>query len=268
MPVDPFTPVIFTAKSGALSVRLDREDGTSLHLHSIVDPEKEADYFSGLELWGDRIILAGCGLGYHIRKALSAIRNGSRVLLIEFYEELADRALESFPKEIRNNTVVVTAASKYPEEEIKTFMKSCNNLQIVKHPPSYKAHEEFYCRMLDAVIPSRGTHDAIMPSAKAPRRPNSVLLMQGDFFVEQELRRVAEQNGMKTSILFYKSENSIVGYESNLQKLIMKGGTDLIVSVNMLGFDGDGILGEYSYRMGIPVAVWFVDDPRPILLNR
>ena len=60
----------------------------------------------------------------------------------------------------------------------------------------------------------------------------------------------------------------MIGYESRLQNLIQTGKPGVVVSVNMLGFDGNGILAEHTCRSGIPVAVWFVDDPRPILLNQ
>jgi len=35
----------------------------------------------------------------------------------------------------------------------------------------------------------------------------------------------------------------------------------------MKGFDGNGQTGRIARRFGVPIVVWFVDDPRPILLN-
>ena len=36
----------------------------------------------------------------------------------------------------------------------------------------------------------------------------------------------------------------------------------------MKGFDGNGILSETALRFDIPVIIWFVDDPHPILLQQ
>jgi len=36
----------------------------------------------------------------------------------------------------------------------------------------------------------------------------------------------------------------------------------------MMGFDGSGVLSDLSFKYGIPVCVWFVDDPAPILLHQ
>ena len=36
----------------------------------------------------------------------------------------------------------------------------------------------------------------------------------------------------------------------------------------MKGFDGNGFLPRYAKQKGIPLVIWFVDDPRPILLHQ
>jgi predicted glycosyltransferase len=66
----------------------------------------------------------------------------------------------------------------------------------------------------------------------------------------------------------YEKAGSALSYESRLQYLIQSEKPDVIISVNMLGFDGNGMLPELAARSGIPVVVWFVDDPHPILLHQ
>ncbi|MBN1577406.1 MAG: glycosyltransferase [Chitinispirillaceae bacterium] len=255
---DPFKLTYFTAQSGALSARLDKEDGTSLHLHSLVDPEKEADYFADLQLWGDRIVLAGYGLGYHLQRALTSVNQDAAVLLVDYYEELAGRALESFPAPLRGRVTVVSGGNGCRHEQVRAFLKGGRYVQIVKHPPSFHAHEDFYRSVLQILSCGR--------PLSAP--PKAMMLMQGDFFAEQELRQAAEENETHVASFFYKKWESMSCYESQLQHLIQTEGPEIIVSVNMLGFDGNGILAEHTSRAGIPSAVWFVDDPRPIVLNR
>ncbi|MBN1307089.1 MAG: glycosyltransferase [Chitinispirillaceae bacterium] len=255
---DPFKLTYFTAHSGALSVRLDKEDGTSLHLHSLVDPEKETDYFADLQLWGDRIVLAGCGLGYHLQRALTSVRCDAAMLLVDYYEELAHRTLESFPASLREKVTIVSSGNGCPEEQVRAFLRGGHYVQIVKHPPSFHAHEDFYRSVLQLL------------SRKQPlsKPPAAMMLMQGDFFAERELQRAAEKHGTTVLPFLYKKWESMDCYESQLQRLIQTGRPEIIISVNMLGFDGNGILAEHARREGIPAAVWFLDDPRPILLNR
>lgn len=256
---DPFTPTLFTAQSGGLSVRLDHEDGTSLHLHSLVAPEKEGAYFSELRFWGDRIVLAGCGLGYHLTQAMETVGQGSRkILLIEYYPELAERALKLFPGKAREKVTLITHGTDDPEEAIRDFLHGGRLVQMVKHPASFRAHEDFYRKILRECSggPDRSADTDV------------ALLMTGSFFVEEELKKAVEKTGSSVYPFNYRECTSLVLYEQRLQELLQKACPDILISINMLGFDGNGILTDYAGRAGIPVVVWFVDDPRPILLNQ
>ncbi len=255
---DPFRLTFFTARSGALSVRLDHEDGTSLHLHSLVDPEREADYFSDLQFWGDRIVLAGCGLGYHLKRALASVKPDTAILLVDFYEELATHCVTSFSGYLRDRVTVILPSTGRWEKRVHDFLKDGKYVQVVKHPASYHAHTDFYRMVLKVVADERSI----------PRNQKAIMLMQGDFFIEKELAQAALGQGIPVVPFCYKKWKTINSYELHLQKLLQTTEPRIVVSINMLGFDGNGILADYTNRSGVPVAVWFVDDPRPILLNQ
>lgn len=255
---DPYTLVLFTAQSGALSARLEHDDGSLLHLHSIVAPEKETRYFSDLCFWGDRIVLSGCGLGYHLKRALESVQRGTRVLLVEYYKELAVRCLEQFPANVREQVTLITRETGNTEEMITRFLSSGTYLQVVKHPPSMQAHREFYREIL-----------GICSNKPSVNRPvDSVMLLLGDFFLEKELAAAAEKEQVRTVPFAYKKWSSVTAYESELQQLLQKQHPQAVLSINLLGIDGNGILAEYCQRAGVPLLVWFVDDPRPMLNNR
>ena len=255
---DPYTLVLFTAQSGALSARLDGADGTALHLHSLVDPERESAFFSDLTFWGDRVILAGCGLGYHLKSAIGSLGGDARLLLIEYYDELASRCLSRFPDEVRDRVTVVSRTDPGARNRVTEFISQGKYVQVVKHPPSFRAHREYYRDLLSVA--------GRKPSAA--RLPGTVMVMQGNFFLEKEIE-AATENGKTAAVPFpYDKWESVTAYESELQRQLQTAQPGAVISVNMLGFDGNGILPEYCRRMGIPLIVWFVDDPRPILLNR
>ncbi len=255
---DPYTLTLFTAQSGVLSARLDHEDGSLLHLHSLVDPEKESTWFTELRFWGDRIILAGCGLGYHLKRAIASLPETTRLLLVEYYEALAERCLEQFPPEVRDRVTVLTRKENCTSDTVVRFLAGGRYVQVVRHPPSWRAHREYY----------RDIVQRFSKPSLLTRGSNSVLLMQGTFFLEKELAAAADTGTATVRSFRYGEYESVTAYESELQKRIQTDRPGAVLSVNMLGIDGNGILSEYCRREGIPLIVWFVDDPRPILLNR
>jgi len=95
-----------------------------------------------------------------------------------------------------------------------------------------------------------------------------MLLLYGDFFLQQEIRNAAIQCGYEPVLLDYRNFSETQQYQSELQKQIQRTKPEFILSINMLGFDGNGVLSELSWKFGIPVIIWFVDDPRPILLHQ
>lgn len=246
---------LFEAQSGRLSAKLLREDGLTLHLHSLVKPEDEWMYFEETDIWGDRLIFAGTGIGYHLSGIREKIPSDSRVLLIDFYEQLVQICKKEFFPE--TDTVEISSETVDPLRKIREFLQGGRYVQIVKHPASFSAHRDYYSALLDSVL-----------SGSSVSGSGNILVLYGKFFLQEELCRAFAQNGIKAVPFEYEKADSVLKYESRLQYLIQKEKPELIVSVNMLGFDGNGILGDFSSRSGIPVAVWFVDDPDPILLHQ
>lgn len=255
---DPYSLTLFTAQSGVLSARLDHSNGTSLHLHSLVAPEREADYYSNQECWGDRLILLGCGLGYHLRHVLATLPENATILIVEYYKELANRTRNVLPEELHSRITVITNNDDNWQAIATSFLIGGRFTQTIKHPASFKAHPEFYEKVTEVLF------------RKAPQVADvtSVAVMQGDFFVENEMCNAAEKNGCKIIPFQYKNYLTLYEYENHLQRLIQYSAPSVFISINMLGCDASGILGEYSLKAGIPVVIWFVDDPHPILLNQ
>jgi spore maturation protein CgeB len=254
----PYTVSLFSTNTGALSARLDHTNGTFLHLHSLVDPEMEAEYFSTIKIWGDRVLLAGCGLGYHLKKNLMSITPDAKILLLEYYDELAAYSKKMISRIVGNAVTVITNNDEDWESIVKEFVSGGKFIQIIRHPPSFRANEAFYRPVLKLAQTYR----------LSVKTANTFILMQGGFFAEQELSAAAQMHGAVCASFWYKENDDGALYEAALQKMIQTSAPEAIVSINMLGIDPDGILSEYAQRYGIPVVNWFVDDPRPILLNR
>ena len=253
--MDSMNLKIFKAQSGMLSAKLVKQDGATIHLHSLVKPEEEWKYFDGLQVWGDRLVLLGTGLGYHLPGIVKKIPHGCRVMLIDYYEELLKNCKKEFFSEIQ--TVEISSVTPDKEHLISSFLQGGCCLQFIRHPASVFARREFYNQLTSLFFPEgEGS------------KSGSALVLHGKFFLQEELCRALSSIGMRAVPFEYGKAGSALSYESRLQCLIQSEKPDVIISVNMLGFDGNGMLPELATRSGIPIVVWFVDDPHPILLHQ
>jgi spore maturation protein CgeB len=256
--MNSFELVLFEAQSGALSAKLEHSDGSTLHLHSLVDPEAEGRHFYDLTIWGEIIVLEGTGLGYHLNLALKGINKNVTLIILEYYKKCADRCAASLQELYGVEPVIITSETKNREQIFKEHLDKGRLIQVIKHPASYKANQKFYDLMF---------HSVTWSTAHSGQSKNTVLF-SGKFFLQRELNNAVVTAGERCTALKYEMLKSPVAYEKEVQYIVQSGKPDLFISVNMLGFDGNGIFSEYTYRYGIPVAVWFVDDPRPILMSQ
>ena len=99
--------------------------------------------------------------------------------------------------------------------------------------------------------------------------PGPALLLSGNHFLALELRDACTAVLGEPTLIF-PSENQSTGLalEAHLHELLATSRPSCIISVNMKGLDDQGIVATAARRRGIPLIVWFVDDPRPILLSR
>ena len=246
---------LFHAQSGALSARLEHDNGKMIHLHSTVKPEDEGRYYEELNIWGDRIIFLGSGLGYHIEAIVGRIPPGSSVILIDFYDELVRLCKEKyFPGEEVN---AISSESLDKDQVLKSFLLGGRYVQVIKHPASYSVNREFYDGLLSSIR-----------SGVSGKGSGTALVLYGKFFLQEELCTALEKNNFKAVRFEYDKADTSLKYESELQYLIQKEKPEFVLSVNMLGFDGSGVLGEICWNSGIPLAAWFVDDPNPVLLHQ
>ncbi|GEM_PF-689534 len=257
---------LFTASSGKPSARVVLPDQTSRHIHSTVKPEAEADYFQSLHFWGDIIIFAGIGLGYHLSEKISQIPPAALVIILDYFDEFISNAINNSFSSLPNK-VYTLSESTYQQnrQQIQTILKNNRTslIQIIKHPASFDIHRGFY----DAVLSDICSAPHQTPAKKT--RAQNVLLLYGRFFLQEECRRAfTEINKDAPPLFHYETPASMPEYESLLQKTIQKEKPDFILSINMKGFDGSGTLPETASRYGLPLVVWFVDDPHPILLQQ
>ena len=248
---------LFVARSGLLSARINR-NGRLLHLHSAIKPESEADHFSGMEFWGDLIVFLGTGLGYHIAPYLDGIPAGVKILLIDYYPRCIEHCRETCFAGLTHDIIALSGETAEADRVARECSAGARYIQVIKHPASYHANRAFYESAMESLRFKR------IRASEA----STALLFSGNFFVEQELKNALSAAGRGPALFNYNDIDHVPQYESFLSKAIQKHRPRYILSVNMKGFDGGGIVCDVSRRMGVPVLVWFVDDPHPIMLSQ
>jgi len=268
---------VFQAKSGELTARVYDSgvsglDGSSERnqaphtkmpefrlLHSAVEPEKEFEYFPEQEIWGDTLVLTGTGLGWHLNLNLPGWQNLLQVVLLDFHPEALEytkqRIQEVFPA---LRCYLLDANEECMGDELLRHL-SCLQLgkvQWIEHKPSREFKQQWY----------RQTESRLEKALRTKiRKQQKVFLLSPGHFLHTELQNAASELGL---VFLQGSEpqrrDDFPGESRDrLQKIWAHETPELIVSVNAEGWDL--AVQRMAHRLGVPIALWFVDDPRPIL---
>lgn len=237
------------------------EDGTETCLHSLYDPIREADSFVAGPVDAAVLVFLGTGLGYHLPRSLANNPHVSRVILVERYPELAELAAARLAQGWSGRIDVVTlpSAGRFPPDPEELDAAA---LYVVPHPPSVRAHPAWYdhYRILLATV---GRTNSATDRPHAAGRPFTILVPFEAYYVQRECIHGLESLGHRVVVLDCRGRE---GDEASLFGEALRGERpDLVLSVNMRGLDRRGVAAEMLRRLGIPLALWFVDSPEFIL---
>jgi spore maturation protein CgeB len=250
---------LFTAQNGMMSARIVLPDTTTRHIHSVVDPSIESKFFKKFEFWGDLIVFTGIGLGYHITKKIKEIPSSSSLIVIDYFDELIALAKTGLFAGLPNSITFISASSALNLPPVVVSKR----VQIIKHPASFAIHSGFYESVLAKI---HGETRALPMADKKPRQ--SAMLLFGNHFLEEEIRSALCARNIEPVLFRYNNFSFGMEFENAFSRCIQENRPSFIMSINMKGFDGNGALAEITERFNIPVIIWFVDDPRPIVLHK
>lgn len=142
------------AKNESITARVHTFDGRSIQLHSLYNPEKEAqDWLKHIELLPNTVyIVLGFGLGYHVRALLNQLPMNSHVFVVEYSRGesllatsrkifknanwLLDERMDSLVNgDVRDMAAVINKTMQ--EKEIKKVVVS-------HHYPTMQIYREYY----------------------------------------------------------------------------------------------------------------------------
>jgi len=250
---------VFAGRRGEETARVVGEGGRSCYLHSLYDPRGEAAAFVPAPFSASTILFLGTGLGYHLPLTLAANPQVRRIVLVERYPELAARAAE---RVAGTGTIVevVTVTPGDPAPPLPADLDAAA-LAVVSHPPSLNANPAWYARYQIASATAGHERPA---GPRAPRGgPLTVLVPFEAYYTQRECINGFISLGHRVVILDLRGKE---GEEVPLfREAILRERPDLVFSVNMRGLDRQGVVAGMLERLGIPLALWFVDSPEFIL---
>jgi spore maturation protein CgeB len=262
---------LFTAQNGMLSAKIC-SNGIFRHLHSLVDPAVESRFYKNIDFWGNILVFAGIGLGYHIATSTAAIPKATLIIVIDCYNELIEHCKKNVFVGLPNRTIWISASeADNALESALSFLKTTppGRVQVIKHPASFDINKTFYEPILDRIFSCvKKSDDKRLPAPLPQTAPCCALILYGNFFLEEEIRSALSANSIDPILFPYNDISSPTYYENTLMRVIQEKRPSLIFSINMKGIDDAGTLQDIAKRFDLPIIVWFVDDPRRIVFRR
>lgn len=250
---------VSAGRRGEETARVTGEGGRECYLHSLYDPRGEAAAFVPAPFSAPAVLFLGTGLGYHLPLTLAANPRVKRAVLVERYPELAARAAERIA-DAGITVEVVTTTSENPSPPLPADLDAAA-LAVVSHPPSLNANPAWYARY--QVASATVGHERPTGARGTRGGPLTVLVPFEAYYTQRECINGFAALGHRVVTLDLRGRE---GDEVPLfREAILRERPDLVFSVNMRGLDRRGIVAGMLERLGIPLALWFVDSPEFIL---
>ena len=229
----------------------------TIRLTSAIDPAAEdRALVKRLNLTKQKGIMCfGLGLGYYLDELVASLEPQEPIWVLESRPELAAAALINRDlSEVMNRPGFRLFVGPFNGQ---------NPWSDNETPPANVLWRPAAARHFADEYPPAGQTAAAARPAIGRRR---ILIFQSDYYLDRELRNAAEALGFEVAVWAF--QRGLTASDENyreLLNLIKSFRPDLVLTVNHLGFDDQGLMDDLFSRLKLPVASWFVDSPVFIL---
>ncbi len=269
--VNDFTISVVEAKNGMPSMRICSSDGPPKAIHSIYDPEAEAKTIVDAFSFDGKgiLIMLGSGLGYHLAELVSRYPE-ARIIVVESSHEIYELAKKHGKVggiEDRVRFIVGTRPDEAVREIGRFQMKAgMPPLSIFPLLPAISSFPDYYNPILHSLrntISMRFWERLRYPKFKEAR--TKFALIDFGYFLTAEVEKAIKRLGHEVArVPVRKGEEGEV-ILSRLLSSILEFKPDMLLTINHLGFDQDGVLTSFLESIEMPVASWYVDSPNLIV---
>lgn len=260
---------LVTSRSGKPTLQVLCGDRTVRTIHSLYDPEKEAETLvKTCEIDGQGIIVVlGLGMGYHVNELHKRFPQAEIVVVeadTEIYELFRQHGvtLDSNIK-ILYGLPPDKALGEITRLQIKNGFKP---LSIFCLSSEITAYEDYYKHILNALHIS--VKVKLWEKLKYPKfreQTTRVLLLDTAYFLIKEIEKALKRLNCKVHLLSIDKNTNGEMIVSGLIQTILEFRPDFILTVNHLGFDEEGVLTSFLESIEMPIASWYVDSPSLIV---
>ncbi|MDR2461213.1 MAG: glycosyltransferase [Deltaproteobacteria bacterium] len=210
----------------------------------------------------DGISAIGLGLGYHLESLLEPLK-GAPLWVFEANKELVgaflaakdQSALLGYPSFKIHLGPIFTLPQDAPQRIL------CRPAHLHHFPSSFPKDLEKGKKL------EKGLSSPFRKQKALPK----VLFFKSGYYLDKEIRGALKRLGTPLALWDIADwQDSKKNWDKSYRELlstIKDFKPDLILTVNHLGFDEDGVLSDILSRLGLPCASWFVDSPWYILKN-
>lgn len=230
-------------------------DGRARRLTSAIDPRVEDRALIGQKdlNFNEGVLCLGLGLGYHLLELADRLDPQTPLWVMESRPELAACAL------LANDLSELLSRPGF-----RLFIGPFTGAPWVEDekPPAQLIWRPATLRHFQDEYPGFGR-----PAGRAPQRAlRRLLLFQSGYFLDKELANAALENGLEVEKWSFRRGPAADGEDfRRLLETIKTFRPELVLTVNHLGFDEQGLMDEMLSRLGLQAASWFVDSPVFIL---
>lgn len=268
---------ILLAENGMKTLVANLE-GKQISLHSRYDPEEEARRFveNAYNPDADVILVMGFGLAYHLRSVLEKTTETQTVIIVEpdigifniaaSHVELKDIIDHPSVKPVIGEPLINAKSSieRVIEKHENAGVSPIINTLI--HKPSVRLHEAYYNSLLNWIDALRfGSPKTMSRKAGNEDRLHFLLLDSGYFLLREMELNLIKLGHSVTKFRIGRHETDIQRTYESLIRVIRSHRPDILLTVNHLGFDSEGMLASLLETVQLPFASWFVDSPLLIL---
>jgi spore maturation protein CgeB len=253
------------------SLQVISAEGRRVTLHSPRRALAEAEELAqGAPTKKARYLVAlGMGLGYHLLTLLPHLDEEQYLIVVEPEPEVMWAALATLDlTELLARPRTMLIVSPEVEEAVVHLRHSLlsgngNGLSFWGHPPSLRAHKNYYQEVISRLRSSQGAASRPLGLKKDSLR---VLLINPDYFLIPEVMRAFRGLGHEVHLaLFDKRRDQGEEVLRRLLIAVRDFSPDLVFTINHLGFDREGLLLDTLHRLRVPSVSWYVDSPAIIL---
>lgn len=258
-------------KKGALSIKVKCDDGSEKALHSLYDPEKEAEDIVGAFEFGGNglLIVLGLGLGYHVAKLVHRFP-GVEIVVVEASPEIYETAKEhgnisDLGERVR--FIVGFSDSEVLKEIARLQMEAgMAPLSLFSLSSAISASPSYYNPIVASLKKTMSLR--LWEKMRYPKLRDDrckIALVDFDYFLTREVEwamrglghdvfKVSVSKGEEGELIVSRVMNSLIEFKP-----------DFFLTMNHLGFDEEGVLASFFNSIEMPVASWYVDSPNIIV---